>query len=370
MPRNRNPLAVAVATLAGFAGLAAVAAGQAPPPAASFGEKVEVSEALLDVLVTDRDGNVVLGLTPADFRVTVAGRPVEVTSATFYSNRRFLESAPAARLGIDPAAVPDRRYLVLFFHDQRLKSFDDSALLTRQIDAGRETVAWLRRETLPTDRIAVASFDVRLHLQQDFTADLGALERAVERAARGEAPPADWPSRHEPPGDSPSLAAALPDAARLARETTEIHKALTVLAGALGTVPGRKNLALFTSGFGDFDTFGHYRPDPRYDRAMTEALNSANVAVYPVDVIPPGTRHTFEGFFAHLANATGGLPFLEVVNFGIPLARLARETNGYYLVSVRGPSAEEPAYRKVEVAATNPEFRVRSRTGIGPPRRP
>jgi len=359
------PYLLCAATLGGLAGLAA-ARGQQPPPAASFGEKVEVSEALLDVLVTDRDGNVVLGLTPADFRVTVAGRPVEVTGATFYSNRRFLDAAPPARLGIDPAAVPDRRWFVLFFDDQRMESFDNPSLLSRQIQAGHDTVAWLRRETLPTDRIAVVSFDVRLRVQQDFTADVDAVVAAVERAASGEEPPGDWPSRRAAPGDSPALAAALPEPARLARETTEIHKALTVLARALGSVPGRKNLALFTSGFGDFDSFGRYRPDARYDRPMIEALNSANVAVYTIDVVPPGTQHTFDGFFGHLAGETGGRAFLEVVRFGIPLARLAHETNGYYLVSVRGPAADEPAYRSVEVRVANPEFRVRSRTGIGP----
>lgn len=365
MPWKAPRVALAVAVLACLPAFAAAARAQEPPPAAGFGERLEVSEALLDVLVTDRDGNVVLGLEPADFRVTVDGHPAEVTGAAFYSNRRFLDATPAARLGLDPAAVPDRRWFVLFFDDQRLESFDNPALLARQIQAGRDTLAWLRRETLPGDRIAVASFDVRLHLQTDFTADLEALERAVERAARGELPPADWPSRRPPPGDTPSLAAALGEPARLERETTEVHKALTVLARALAGVPGRKNLALFTSGFGEVDSFGRYQPDSRYDRPLVEALNSANVAVYPIDVVPTGTRHSFEGFFSHLALETGGLPFLDVVRFGIPLARLARETNGYYLVSVRAPAAGAAAYREVEVAIANPEFRVRSRRGIG-----
>jgi VWFA-related protein len=366
MSHPAAPFLVPAAVLAMLAAASPLRCQQ-PPPAARFGESLEVNEALLDVLVTDRDGNVILGLTPADFRVTVDGRPAEVTSATFYSNRRFLDSTPAGRLGIDPAAVPDRRWFVLFFDDQRLKSFDNPALLDRQIRAGRETIAWLRKEMLPGDRVAVAGFNARLRLQQDFTADVDAVVRAVERAVRGEEPPADWPSRRSAPGDSPSLAAALGDPATVARDTGEIHKALTVLARALATVPGRKNLALFTSGFGDLDSAGHYKPDGRYDRPMVEALNAGNVAVYTIDVVPPSTRHTLEGFFTHLAGETGGLPFFDVVQFGLPLERLARETNGYYLVSVKAPAEGEPGYRSVEVSVANPEFKVRSRTGLAPP---
>jgi VWFA-related protein len=343
--------------------LAAGAGRAQAPPAGTFGEKVEVSEALADVLVTDRDGNVVLGLGPSDFRVRVDGRPAEVTAATFYSNRRFLDSGVARQLGIDPAAVPDRRYFLLFFDDTRSESFDNPRLLARQIEAGRDTVAWLRRELQPTDRVAVLDFNAHLEVQEDFSNDLEALERAVERAARGERPPADWPSRRVAPGDT-RLDLPNGPGKSLAERTPEIHKAITAAADAVRDLPGRKNLILFTTGFGDLDTFGQYRPDPRYDRAMIEALNSDNVAVYAVDLAPPATRHSLEGCFTHLATATGGQSFLDVVQFGIPLDRVAKETNGYYLVSARIPGGAG-GYREVDVEAVNPEFRVRARRGFG-----
>lgn len=61
-------------------------------PQAEFEEAVEVEEVALDVLVTDRKGNVVVGLDADDFLVREDGEPVEITDITFYSNRRFLES--------------------------------------------------------------------------------------------------------------------------------------------------------------------------------------------------------------------------------------------------------------------------------------
>jgi VWFA-related protein len=360
----RSPRFVSFALV--FTLLAALAPprARAQEPAAQFGEEVEVSEALLDVLVTDRQGNVVLGLGPGDFRVTLDGRPADVTGATFYSNRRFLESANAAALGIDPRAVPDRRLFVIFVDDQKFATFEARGLLQRQFDAGRALARWLRSELLPSDLVAVVSFDVALRLQADFTSDLPALEAAVDRAVHGEEAPGNWPSRQSGEDAAPSLATHLPQGEALGRETGEIHKALTVLGEALEPVAGRKNLILFTIGFGDVDASGVYQPDPRYHDRMIEQLNAANVAVYPVDLVRPDAEHALEGSFTELARATGGEAFFRVIGFAQPLDRIARETNGYYLVSVRTGRGTGGGYRKVEVEAVNPEFRVRARGGL------
>ena len=79
----------------------------AAQPTQEFTGKVDVNEVLLDVVVTDRDGNVILGLQPEDFVVSDGEAPVEVRSATFYSNRAFLDSAALHnRLGVSPDDVP------------------------------------------------------------------------------------------------------------------------------------------------------------------------------------------------------------------------------------------------------------------------
>src|SRR5262245_35733171 len=93
------------------------ALAQQPGP---YGEQVNVNEVLIDALVTDSQGNIVLGLDKNDFVVRQDGKPVELDSAVFYSNRRFLESSQlAGQLGIDPKQVPDNRYFIVFLHDQR-----------------------------------------------------------------------------------------------------------------------------------------------------------------------------------------------------------------------------------------------------------
>jgi VWFA-related protein len=361
LPARKLPLALAALALA----LPAAAQTPEEPPATEtpFAGEIEVSEALVDVLVTDRDGNVILGLGPGDFRVVEDGRPLEVTGATFYSNRRFLDAAGAAKLGIDPAAVPDRRLYLLLFDDQsRHDASDPTLLLARQLRAGRDVAAWLRKELEPGDLVAVASFDSRLRLQQDFTSDRAALERAVDRAVRSADEPRDWPSRAAAPDDLPSLAVALPKGDALRDATPRLESALATLADALAPIPGRKNLLLFTSGFGPLTLAG--APERRRFEPMLEALNAANAAVYAADLLPPGTEHPWASTISELAGETGGRPFFELTDFRLPLERVAATTNGYYLVSFRSPHpAGTAGYRAIEVTVANPEFRVTARKG-------
>ena len=105
-------------------------------PQGQFEERVDVNEVLLDVLVTDRQGNVIVGLDKNDFEVTEDGKPVELTGITFYSNRKLIESSPAlAQRGVTADQVPEDRYFVLFFEDQKSTSAEAPELA--QVPDGR-----------------------------------------------------------------------------------------------------------------------------------------------------------------------------------------------------------------------------------------
>src|SRR5215213_11342573 len=110
---------------------------QEQQPQGQFEEKVDVKEVLLDVLVTDRQGNVIVGLDKNDFQVSEDGKPVELTGITFYSNRRLVQaSQELAKRGVTADQVPEDRYFVLFFEDQKSSAVDAPELLTSQLDAG------------------------------------------------------------------------------------------------------------------------------------------------------------------------------------------------------------------------------------------
>jgi len=371
-PVRQRDLSLLWMTFAGLAALllAAAAGGQAPaPPAAAFSGTLEVTEVLLDALVTDRDGNVILGLGPEDFRVTEEGRPVTLSGVTFYSNRRYLDAAGAARLGIDPAAVPDRRYYILFFDDQRSRNLALPGGMQRQLRAGQDVEGWLATGLEPGDLVAVASFDYKLKLHADFTADRAALVAAVGAAVRGDEGRLDWPARRPAAGEIPSLAAALPAGVELRDATPRIYDALRVLAAAAAGIPGRKNLLFFSTGFGDAERFGRqeearYVRDARFYPPMAEALNGANIAVYGADLTPPGLQSALRDSLNDLAIDTGGRLFFDLQHFARPLEAVARETNGYYLLAYRSERAAGAAgYQEVNVELVNPEFRITARRG-------
>lgn len=363
--RRRLPALAMLALLVGAPLPAAAQQDAQQPPQARFGEKLEVSEVQLDALVTDRRGNVVLGLGPKDFVVEENGEPVDVTDVTFYSSRRFLDSPERAReLGIEPNAVKNDRYFILFFHDQR----DILPRITAQLlDAGRRSKQWVESELLPNDYVAVVGYDYKLQFYQDFTTDHAKIEKAIDDAVRG-VDAKNWPSRLEPSG-GPSLLANLPPADQIRRMSPRFYGAMELVANAAGHIPGRKNLILFSLGFGEVSTFGMYTPDSRYYQPMVRALNAGNVAVYGIDLIsidPDGAvlDNVYGSSLSQLSADTGGRFYFSAVNFLTPLEQVAEDNSGYYLISYRSKHpAGESGYQKVTVRTVNPDFRVRAREG-------
>lgn len=349
------PLLLAWAVLAGPS-----AAQQAQQPTGEFEEEIQVSEVLLDVLVTDKDGNVVVGLEPEDFVVTENGEPMELTGLTFYSNSRFLEGGGSADQDLQIDEVPVDRYFILFFHDQRLDFAPRAAQTERQLlDAARRSKEWVREVMLPTDWVAVVSYDVKLRLHRDFTRDKQALLAALDDAPVSKGGE-NWPSRIENT-EGPSLAAHLPQGKELRKQTKLIYDAMELLAEAAGHTVGRKNLIFFSRGFGEVNRFGVYQPDPRYYDDMEHALNDNNVAVYSVDLTPADVEHDLEDALSQLAAETGGRYYFNFVNFRTPLTRIADENTGYYLLSYQSRHpADESGFQRVKVKVENPRFEVRS----------
>lgn len=333
------------------------------PPA--FEEEIQVTEVLIDALVTDERGNAVLGLGEDDFIVEEDGEPMDVDHVTFYSNRRFIESAERAeRIGIDPADVPTERYFILFFHDQR----DILPRITAQLlSAGQRAKQWVRGELLPNDHVAVVSYRHKLRIYQDFTADEERIGNAIDQAVRG-VDPERWPSRMEA-AEGPSLLANLPSPEAVSRSSERFYGAMEILAQAAGAVPARKNLVLFSLGYGEVHEFGFYTPDSRYYQPMIRELNDNNVAVYSIDLIAiePGQQlidNVYANSLSQLSSDTGGAYYFNFVNFRTPLERMAEETSGYYLLSYTSRHPEGTSgYQKVEVRTTNPTFDVDARQG-------
>lgn len=342
---------------------------QEEPTGPEFEEEIQVTEVILDVLVTDSDGKVIVGLDENDFVVEEDGEPVEVTGVDFYSNRELLGTKGTEMVPDEVADdVRRNRYFVLFFHDRRQ---DLPAAMARLIEAGGAAKEWVRTGLLPNDWVAVVSFDHKLKLFQDFTTDTEALVEAIDTAVEGGDPEDEkWPSRTEEraPG-TPTIADRIPTGKELQKGTYNFQKGLTVLARTLDPILGRKNVLLFSFGFGEIDSFGNYSTDPRWNPPMTEALNDANVAVYPIHLLATRGRATVTGgalddSLSQLADDTGGRFYQLFNRFEVPLEQVEEENNGYYLLSYQSRHpADDSGFQTVEVRTTNPKLQVRHRRG-------
>ena len=335
-------------------------------PETTIREHLEVTEVLLDVVVTDKTGNIIIGLQPEDFIIRDADREIAAKSATFYSNRQFVQSGISAeRLGVSADDIVSDRYFIFFFHDQR---FEDPDLTNNILDAIRWSKDWVRYESLANDWIAILSYDATLKVHQDLTNNKEELLKGLDSAAKSANPGNTWPSRIEET-EGASLRAHLPQGKDLRKQTRRIYSALDVVANAAGNIVGRKNLLFFSVGFGQPRAGGTYAPDVRYWPPMMESLNDNNMAVYSISWIKNMALETdvdssLGNSLSLLAVETGGRYFGNFVNFKEPLMMINEDNNGYYLLSY---DAEYPAgnagYRKVDVRVENPDFVVRARQG-------
>jgi len=257
-------------------------------------------------------------------------RPVRAALCAFVAI--FCLAGRAAR-----GQAPERSFILLF---------DYPAGGLHQIEEISQAVdRWVGSSLLPGDAVAVASFyGCELQIQQDFTRDRGVLAGAIADAVRGRS--------HEglpPEAGTASLAAHLPQGETLARRTANFYGLLQVLAEASAAVPGRKNLLVFSKGFGRSHLFEDesgsvehaglspnglagspiqekYLADHELYAPTLKALQEADVTLYPVD-LATDYRETYPlaGVMCQLAAGSGGRYFYPVTDVAGLLDRVIED---------------------------------------------
>lgn len=325
-----------------------------------FQEEIEVNAVLLDVIVTDAEGNQILGLGPDDFVVRENGVVQTVDSVDYFTNRRLLtareENAP-----VKVERVREERYFIFFFDKPA-----DPGTLSSELTLAREAVRhFVRNDMKETDLVAIAGHDMRLKLYTDFTGDKRQIERALDQATkfgRG--------ITKAPAGDRPSILRAI-DAKKMIDGTGTVYQALDLLADAVRPIRARKNLVLFSPGIAgrDEEIVGGgamLLNRSRYYDPMLESLNAANVSVYAVQLQRDATAgaSVIHQRLSEISDETGGRYFQFTTNYRNAVDHVEEANAGYYLISYRSPQrAGTSGFQRVEVTTKNPQFRVTSRAG-------
>jgi len=405
--RSARSIAIA-ASLACFLVAAPGAQEQQPPqPRAVFRTARNIVS--VDVIVRDRSGAIVQGLTAADFEVREDGRLQDVLSFTFeHITDKAIAAAQKTDLlaGVEdkvqataPAAAPKpdapapamtsealagRRLIVLLFDVSSMEPED----VQRAVDSARKYVS---DQMSVADLVAVATVSTTLDVLTDFTGDRASVDNALAKLAyiEGTATP--------PPDTSTAAADELAAAGEeTAVEATELDafnndvrlRAIRTLAETLAPIEQKKAIVYFSAGM--------ERSGQDNQVELRSAINAAvrsNVSIYPIDsrglqaVVPGGDASQASGRgtamfsgrgvaqqFARLAASqdtltslaadTGGRAFTDTNDFGEAFSRVQRDMSAYYILGYSSTNpAKDGRFRRIQVRVKREDLRVEARAG-------
>lgn len=399
--RPVGSLVVASLVLGAACGVSLLAA----PPQARPLFKAGVDLVTVNVVVRDRDGNPIRGLTRDDFVVEEDGKPQRTTTFDVEELETRAAGAPVPEIptvlgsvGKAPApstaaSVPaplvdmhGRRLVVLFF-DLTSMQPDESR---RAFDSARD---YVRHRLTPSDAVAIVTLSASLQVPQDFTSDPGALTAAIDRLsgnqgegfADGATP--DTTDTTADTGFSPD------DTEFNVFNTDRRLEALKSLATAMAGIEQKKSIVYFSSGMTQTGL------DNRVAiRRVVDGAVRANVSIYAADMrglqaMPAGgdasqastrgqaafsgtsTSSRFDQVAASqdalssLAEDTGGRAFFDQNDFTRVFDRVLADTSSYYLLGFSSTNpARDGKFRRIRVCVKRPGVKLDYRAGYYAPR--
>lgn len=335
-----------------------------PTPAASVVESVQVNVVNVDVLVTDRAGKPVSGLTAADFELFEDGRPVQITN--FYSTETR-RSAPVvdvtAPAGVAPPTAPVEEEQVLHL----VVVVDGLNLDMAGAHLALEALANVVETRLrPGDDVMIASFQRALRIDLPFTEDVRAAAAKLRKLKR--LGPQSGPVRAmqagifnrmssgtgmSDPANQSATAGLLMDIEAAADEEYALQTLLLESTGrlvdSLAGLQGRKALILVSNGIperlgaGLFREFEARYPSARsllanqsrfgllpFLRALGAMANAGRVTFYPISAQAFRGLEGVDGSSREIEAAPGGRA-LAAGDLEMSLLTLAATTGGRVL---------------------------------------
>jgi len=344
-----------LAALTVVAALGAQARPPQTPQAPTFRGSTDI--VAVDFLAIDADGKPIGNLTPADFKLTVDGKPREIRSL------QFLEVAPPTtppkgslpRAKAVPAPFGSNaprdagRIVIILFHHTSIMQGDER--LTR--DAIQRFLDTLTAR----DRVALITFP-QGEIVSDLTTDHDRIRKALPTLT-GHAPQAGI--------NTPGFA-----------DTTSQHVLLdlaTIING-FASIDGPKTVILVTQGVPaltnnnaqEFADIGKAASRSRSQFFIIEPYTfgaMSGTVHYAVDAggnADHGAQSRVGGGIEDLAGATGGELFSPSGTADAILERVARESSAYYLLGFEPTAGEiNGKSHKIGLSVSRPGVTIRAR---------
>jgi len=319
-----------------------------------YREEARVERVVVDAYVTGPDAQPIPNLGVEDFRLTVDGRPVPIESAEWIpADVPEIPTAPA-EAGVEegaavtaPSPYSQGRLLILFFQTSfeptRLVGFMRMAIQAHRFVEG----------LLPTDRVAVLSFDSHLKLRQDFTGDHAKIDDAIEQAILTGPPP------DPDPDASPPLAGHFDFYG--AKKAVTPERALLLIARAAQSIPGAKSMLFFGWGLGTIGGLGGpIATEERDYFAALRRLAAARISIFSLDV-SDADYHSLETSLRVVSDATGGLYEKTHIFPRLAMDRVRQAISGRYQLVFKKPDGPS-GFHSVSVELVGRRGQVNART--------
>lgn len=382
-------------------------------------ESIEVRVVNVDVVVTDRSGNPVTGLTKDDFEILENGKPQAITN--LYEVRpepatTATAQAPAAATPAPPAEMRVRRF-VIFVDNFSLQPFKRNQVL-KALDQ------FFDAQMRPGDEAEIVVWTQSLKVITPFTTDKKTLKAGVarlselSRSGMSIEDEAEQVKRHcqemlETARESRMLTMAqaydqcrsavsahadrvwtvnktLLEAMRLTMTTLSGLEGKKVMVFAGAHMPQNPGVELYMYMSNLFQPYLGQRGGPdtqgfASDRTQTFSIdrlarqaNADGVTMYTIDGADSRDKisaersestDSSEAFIeftntamalSTLANVTGGVALSNTTNFSAAFTAVARDLNSYYSLGYR-PADDKPGERRIVVKTKNAALSVRSR---------
>ena len=384
---------------------------QATPPTTAAPPAIRVTTHLVqvNVVVEDKKGNPVTDLTKDDFTLLDGNKPQQISVFSMQANHLTPgQAAPAPRNQFtnrfeQRPGVPTSVTVVLF--DALNTHFSDLAY-------ARQELLKFIGQIQPEDRVAIFGLSYSLYVLQDFTNDQQALISAVKNSTTPESAHAEATDVQASDTGDEQLDEFLDSMNQMASDfynrdrAIRTADALTAIANYIGRLPGRKNLIWVTASFpfsinmdaSQSSSTSQTAGEP--DREMfndqieeaAQALNNANVAVYPVDargLMGPATfdarqrsspvaRATGRGqrpptgappqgnfdTMNELAERTGGRAYYNTNDIAGSVRKAIDDSRVTYLLGYYPDHGQwNGKFREIKVKVNRPDVDVRYRRG-------
>lgn len=405
-------LAAATLILASAA-FAADTPKQKPGELPKLVENIDVRVINVDVVVTDKKGNRIHGLTKDDFEIYENGVPKTITNFYEVESKPKMpattaDAAPAQLSLAQIEQIPDsqKRRIIFYIDNLSLQPFNRNRVFKQMKDFAKSVLR-------PGDEAMVATFNRSMKIRAPFTRDPVAIQQTLDtlagESALGVSGKSEWRDVENRINDAQSYDDAL-GAARQYAESAEhdLRQSVTSLNALMSTlagVEGKKIVVLTTEGFqmqpgremfllvdevsrqkgwqgGGSLLEGMAYNESNLIQQVAKTANANGITLYAIhagglgaeneNIMADSSRSTSYTVAQNalsnsteslqmMAELTGGLASMNTNNFAGAFQAIEKDLDAYYSLGYRAGTERVDRQRNLEVRLKNKNYLVRNR---------